>query len=238
MGNLLKDGIRILLIIPCYNEGGSIGALLTEIKGMEKTYDILVIDDGSQDDTYFIAKQSSPCLRLPVNIGIGGAEQSGIRYAYENNYDLCIRIDGDGQHPPDQIDKLIGKYLESSDGMVIGSRFLSNDSFHSTLLRRVGIKIISLVLKYLYSCRVTDPTSGFRLMDKNTMSIFSAEYQYDFPEPASIAIAMNHGITVSEIPVRMKQREYGQSSIGGIKNILYMVRVIFYILFAKIKRYA
>jgi glycosyltransferase involved in cell wall biosynthesis len=235
--SLKGSDLRILLIIPCYNEGGSIEALLSEIGRLGAAYDVLVIDDGSQDDTYFIAKQTASCLRLPVNIGIGGAEQGGIKYAYENNYDLCIRIDGDDQHPPDQINKLVERYVESSDGLIIGSRFLSDSLFRSTWLRRTGIKLISLMLKYFYGYKATDPTSGFRLMDRNAMRIFCSEYPYDFPEPASIAIALNHGIAVSEIPVKMKQREFGKSSIGGIKNISYMLRVIFYILFVKIRSY-
>lgn len=228
---------RILIIIPCYNEESNIGKVLQEIKGLNIGYDIVVIDDGSQDNTYSIASQLSPCLKLVVNIGIGGCVQTGIKYALLYNYDICIQVDGDGQHPPFEIHTLIEDYIKSPASLIIGSRFLLKNRFQSTWMRRIGICAISSAMKWLFGKKITDPTSGFRLMDREAIKLFSCEYPHDFPEPISVGVALEQGLTIREVPVVMRTREYGSSSIAGIKTITYMLRVIGYLILIRMGRH-
>jgi glycosyltransferase involved in cell wall biosynthesis len=228
--------LSILLVIPCFNEASNIDRLLKEIKGLKEDYDTLVIDDGSSDETSHIASCLSPCVKLIANLGIGGAVQTGIKYAREKGYDLCIQVDGDGQHPPDQISFLIEKYKESGANLVIGSRFIANESFRSTWARRLGINFIGWTIKWLYGARITDPTSGLRLMDKKAMGIFASRYPEDFPEPISVAMALESGLTVQEVPVNMQLRRYGNSSIAGRKKLTYMLRVIGYIVLMRLRK--
>lgn len=227
---------RVLLMIPCYNEESSIGPLLQEIQELDESYDTIVVDDGSEDNTYAIASRFSPCLKLAVNLGIGGAVQTAIKYAFENDYDYCIQVDGDGQHPPDQIKALLESYRKSPANLVVGSRFLTEENFRSTWARRLGIKIISGTIKLVFGCEATDPTSGFRLMDREAIHLFSRKYPCDFPEPISIAIALEHGLTIKELPVDMQERKHGKSSISGFKTFAYMLRVVGYLILIRISR--
>ena len=228
---------KLLLIIPCYNETNSIGALLQEIHELKAGYDIVVIDDGSKDNTFDVASQFSPCLKLKGNLGIGGAVQTGIKFALAKGYDLCIRVDGDGQHPPDQIQVLIGSYLESSVNLIIGSRFHVSSAFQSTWTRRLGIKVIRSAFKWLFGCEITDPTSGFMLMDKEAIKLFSSEYPQDYPESISTAIALERGLSVREVPVKMRARTHGSSSIGRMKPLFYMLRVVGYLILIRMGRH-
>lgn len=224
---------KILLIIPCYNESGNIGPLLNKISKIDFAVDTIVIDDGSRDETATIASQASKCVRLIDNLGIGGAVQTGIKYALRNGYDFAVQVDGDGQHPPDQIVPLLEEYNRNPRNIIIGSRFLKKEGFQSSLSRRSGIAIISTVLKLLYGKIVTDPTSGLRLMDRKALRLFSEFYPTDYPEPISLAAALQSGLTFSEIPVLMKSREAGRSSIYGLKTLRYMIRVVGYIVLMK-----
>jgi glycosyltransferase involved in cell wall biosynthesis len=217
---------RVLVVIPCYNEGKSIRGLLEQIRALDESVDTLVVDDGSQDDTSEQARLLSCCVRLVMNLGIGGAVQTGYRYARENNYDLCIQLDGDGQHPPDQIPVLLAAVRATGANMVIGSRFLSTQGFRSTRVRRIGIRLISATCRRLFGLKVTDPTSGFRLCDRRAISLFAEQYPQDFPEPVSIGYALAAGLKIGEIPVRMIERIHGSSSIAGLKNLAYMIRVL------------
>lgn len=228
---------RILLIIPCYNESKTIGRLLREIQELNNVCDTVVIDDGSEDETHPIAKQLSPCLKLVANLGIGGAVQTGIKYALEMDYDFCIQVDGDGQHPSNQIIFLFESYLSSPANIIIGSRFLSDGDFRSTWARQLGIRVIRFVIHCFFGRKFTDPTSGFRIMDRKAIRLFSEEYPLDFPEPISLAVALEHGLTVREVPVNMRAREDGRSSISGIKSILYMLRVIGYLFLIRMDRH-
>lgn len=227
---------RVLLIIPCYNEASSVGTLLREIQALNAGYHTIVIDDGSRDETFAVASQLSPCLKLAANLGIGGAVQTGIKYALEHDYDLCIQIDGDGQHPPSQIRSLLESYRASPANLIIGSRFLSESDFKSTHLRRVGIQVIRTVIYWLFGRAITDPTSGLRLMDKKAIRLFSSEYSRDFPEPISIAVALERGLIVREIPVQIRLREHGRSSIAGLKTLAYVLRVVGYLILNRLGR--
>ena len=231
------NNLRLLIIIPCYNEQESIALLLNEIFNCDQGYVTLVIDDGSADNTYRISQPLSPTIKLPRNLGIGGAVQTGIRYAQENNFDLCIQIDGDGQHCPSEVTNLVKAYKKKPDSIIVGSRYLTNVTFQSTFSRRLGSRMISYALQTLFSsCNVTDPTSGMRLMDKKAIAFFADRYPHDFPEPISLAWALKAGLTIGEIPVAMRRREFGNSSIAGLKPIIYMFRVLGYIVLARFTR--
>ena len=162
--------------------------------------------------------------------------QVAIKYACEYNYETCIQVDGDGQHPPDQIKVLVESYRKSPANLIIGSRFLSNENYMSTWARRLGIKSISHAIKLLYNCKVSDPTSGFRLMDRKAIHLFSTQYPYDFPEPISIATALERCLTIREIPLNMRARRHGKSSISGLMSLSYMLRVVGYLILTRIGR--
>lgn len=225
---------RVLLIIPCYNEADSIAALLQEIKDYPCSYSMIVIDDGSVDETAAIAGKLAPVVRLVLNLGIGGAVQTGIRYAFEHGFDFCVQIDGDGQHPPQEVTKLLEHYAQHHNAITIGSRYIDNDSFRSTWARRIGSKLIACSLNMLFRhCQVSDPTSGMRLMDREAIAFFARRYPHDYPEPISLAWALRQGLSVGETSVSMRAREHGQSSIFGMKSVAYMFRVLGYVLLAR-----
>lgn len=227
---------RVLLIIPCYNEQDSIGPLLEEINRCCPSHEVLVVDDGSRDFTFSIAKAKAPTVRLIRNLGIGGAVQTGIKYAQRYDFDFCVQIDGDGQHPPGQVSKLLQAYADEPVAITIGSRFLTHDSFRSTWPRRFGGQTIAYALNHLFTgCKVTDPTSGMRLLDRKAIAFFARHYPYDFPESISLAWALRAGMQVRDVPVEMRARVHGQSSIAGIKPLAYMFRVLGYILLARLK---
>lgn len=222
---------KLLIIIPCYNEEYSIENLIFEIKNIKIKCDILVIDDGSKDKTFDKARKLTNTIRLNRNLGIGGAVQTGLKYAMYNNYNLCIQIDGDGQHDPSEIKKLLISQKTSKSSLTIGSRYLSDHSFKSTFARRSGTYIIAQLLNFLYrSSHITDPTSGMRLMDKKAITSFAREYPSDYPEPISLGWALKKKLIISEIAVKMRERKHGSSSIMGFNTILYMAKVQTYIL--------
>jgi glycosyltransferase involved in cell wall biosynthesis len=226
---------RILLVIPCYNEEASIGDLLQEIAATSPEYHPLVIDDGSSDSTSAVASAHAQVVRLIENLGIGGAVQTGLKYAERNGFDICIQIDGDGQHNPQEISALLDAYRERAHNIIIGSRFIDNAGFRSTASRRMGCKLIALALNTLFAGnRITDPTSGMRLLDRRAIELFARRYPLDFPEPISLAWAMRAGLTISETAVEMRAREKGESSIDGLKPMAYMIRVLGYILLARL----
>lgn len=230
-----RDRPRILLVIPCYNEEASIGELLKEIAAMNAGYHTLVIDDGSSDSTSAVASAYSRVVRLIVNLGIGGAVQTGLKYAARNAYDFCIQIDGDGQHDPREIKALLDAYERQPHNIVIGSRFIHSAGFRSTISRRLGSKLIAMALKSLFAGgRIADPTSGMRLLDRRAIEFFARRYPLDFPEPISLAWAMRSGLTINETAVEMRARETGESSIDGFKPFTYMIRVLGYILLARL----
>jgi len=231
------DDLRVLLIIPCYNEQDSIGPLLDEIAACGG-YATIVIDDGSRDATYQNAVKRSPTVRLLRNLGIGGAVQTGIKYAERMGFDLCVQIDGDGQHPPAEVARLVAAYRASPRSLLIGSRYLLNDSFRSTSSRRMGSQVIARFLRLLYPhFHATDPTSGMRMMDRAAIQFFARHYPADYPEPISLAWALKRGLSVGEVAVKMRAREHGRSSIFGLRSAAYMARVLGYILLARLSRF-
>jgi glycosyltransferase involved in cell wall biosynthesis len=221
--------MRTLLIIPAFNESKSIVALVDQI--IQQGYDYVVINDGSTDNTLDVCRKNNiTTLDLSRNLGIGGAVQTGHKYAFRNGYDIDIQIDGDGQHDISYIPLLIEEIKKGAD-LVIGSRFLdSSEGFKSTFMRRVGISWLSGLIRLFYHKSVTDPTSGFRASGRKALELFNKSYPSDYPEPESIAELLNHRMTVAEVPVCMNERKEGKSSINALSSMYYMIKVTLAIL--------
>lgn len=225
-------------MVPCFNESGAIARLLTEIQETCPAYDVLVVDDGSTDGTHRLVRPPARCVRLPVNLGIGGAVQTGIQFAERAGYDFCVQIDGDGQHPPDAVPCLVQVAVQGGCQLVIGSRYLgSREGFQSTPMRRLGSRLIGRALHFCFGgARITDPTSGLRVMDRRAIALFSRHYPADYPEPVSIAWLLARGLQVRELAVSMRKRQAGTSSIRLLRTVSYMVRVLSYVLLARFTR--
>ncbi len=218
---------KILIIIPAYNEEGSIGKVIDDVRMNLPEVDILVVNDGSLDRTSEVARgRGVSVLNLPFNLGIGGAMQTGYKYAFLKNYDIAIQVDGDGQHDAKEISKLIDALEKNNCDLVIGSRFLGESEFISSIMRRFGILIFSKIISAVLGQRITDPTSGFRAINRNVIKIFSSNYPQDYPEPESLILLHKYNAKVIEIPIRMNQRYAGESSITKIRSIYYMVKVL------------
>ena len=235
---------KILLIIPAYNDQDNIlktyNTVINYNKKNKENYDVIVINDGSTDQTGKICDDNNiPVIHLIHNLGIGGAVQTGYKYAYENNYDIAIQYDGDGQHDVSYVKKIITPLLEEKADFVIGSRFVgkTNDGFQSTFARRVGIRIVSSFIKLVTGKKVYDTTSGFRACNKNIIKQFSNSYPKEYPEPITTVELLKRGYRLSEIPVEMKERDGGTSSIHSWKTVYYMINVIFSILIVGTRRY-
>ena len=235
--------MKILLIIPAYNEEENILKTYTKIKEYNKkyktNYDMIVINDGSTDNTKKILKENNiPHINLIHNLGIGGAVQTGYKYAYENNYDIAVQFDGDGQHDVRYVEKIIKPIIEKKADFVIGSRFVENmKTFKTTFARRVGIKIISCFMKFATHKKIHDTTSGFRACSKELIYDFSLSYPSEYPEPITTAEVLKKNYRVKEVGVEMSEREGGVSSIRAWKNIYYMLNVCLALLAVKIRRY-
>ncbi len=233
---------KIILIIPAYNEEKNILNTCNEIiKYNEKNnsnYDYIVINDGSKDNTLKVLKENKlRYINLIHNLGIGGAVQTGYKYAKEKDYDIAIQFDGDGQHDINYVKKLIDTMEKENADLVIGSRFIEKLSeFKSTATRRFGIKIISFLIKILARKKVKDPTSGFRAANKKIISLFAENYPKEYPEPESIVTIIKNKYSIKEIPVEMKERIGGESSIKTWKSIYYMINVSLSIFINSIKK--
>lgn len=231
--------MKTLIIIPAFNEEENIIHLINKIRNISNShkYDILVINDKSKDKTSDICKGLGVnIIDLPCNLGIGGAVQTGYKYAQKNNYDIAIQVDGDGQHNPKYLDDLIKPIEESEADMVIGSRFIKFAGFQSSALRRIGIRYLKTLINILSREKITDPTSGFRAVNRKIIDIFAEYYPRDYPEPESIMVIKRKMLTVKEIPVIMNERESGISSINFTRSIYYMIKVTLAIVFDKMRK--
>jgi glycosyltransferase involved in cell wall biosynthesis len=221
---------RYLAIVPAFNEGEIIAHTVEEIRRCAPGFDVLVVDDGSRDRTGANARAASAkVLRLPFNVGIGGAMQSGYIYALEQGYDVAVQVDGDGQHDPGYIHDLLRELQEDpAMNMVTGSRFLQRESggHRSTASRRAGIGVFARVVSLVTRQRVTDPTSGFRIVDRLGIELFATDYPHDYPEVEAILLMHAHRLRSREIPVRMRPRTTGVSSISSAQPVYYMVKVL------------
>lgn len=233
----------VLLIIPAYNEEENILKTYNKVVNYNKKnkvkYDVIVINDCSTDLTGKILDDNNiPHIDLVHNLGIGGAVQTGYKYAYYHNYDIAVQFDGDGQHDVRYVKKIIDPIINKEADMVIGSRFIKNiDTFKSTFARRIGIKVISSFMKFTTSEKIYDTTSGFRACSKELIYDFSLSYPSEYPEPITTAEVLKKKYSVKEIPVEMNEREGGVSSIRAWKNIYYMLNVCLALLVIKIRRY-
>lgn len=239
---MAKKEVKILIIIPAYNEEANILSTYKTIIEYNKKnnthYDILVINDGSWDLTEKIINDNNiNHICLIHNLGIGGAVQTGYKYALENDYDIAVQFDGDGQHDVNFVKNIIEPIIKNKANMVIGSRFIDKNvsQFKSTKARRTGINIISFFIKLKTNKKICDTTSGFRACDKNIIKLFSSLYPTEYPEPISSVEVLQHNFKIEEVPVNMKERQGGKSSIKSWKKVYYMINVILSIIFTKKK---
>ena len=222
------DALRRVAIVPAYNEEGSIARVVDELRAYDGGLEVVVVDDGSTDRTAEAAHaRGARVVRLPFNLGIGGAVQAGFTYADEHDYDYMVQVDGDGQHDPGEISKLFA----ALDGprqadMICGTRFATATGYMAPISRRTGIHVFAFLLSRLLRQPVTDPTSGFRLYNRRAIALFARDYPHDYPEVEAVLMLHHHRLTMREVPVRMFQRGGGTSSIGSGKSCYYMVKVL------------
>ena len=218
--------MRTLIIIPAYNEQDSILTTIEDIRQHAHDVDYVVINDCSTDNTKAILKNAGiNTVNLPINLGIGGGVQTGYQYALENGYDIAIQFDGDGQHMAEYLHDLMAPIERGEANVTIGSRFIKKEGFQSSALRRFGIVFLSRLIKMLCGVRVHDVTSGMRAVDRQTIALFAEDYAQDYPEPEAIVASNLAGATIMEVPVQMRERQGGKSSIHSLKSIYYMIKV-------------
>ena len=229
--------MKKIVIIPAYNEEGGIVKTVTDVMENAKDFDYVVINDCSKDETLKICKEHHfNVVNLPVNMGIGGGVQTGYIYAYRNGYDIAVQFDGDGQHNASYLESMAEKLNKEDLDMVIGSRYIEKEGFQSSSMRRLGIKYFTGLIKLLTGKKITDPTSGMRMINRKIMKQFAEEYPKDYPEPESVVTILKEGARVEEVPVKMNAREEGVSSISPSKSIYYMIKVSIAVVIAAIRK--
>jgi len=227
--------MRFLLIIPAYNEEKNIPKVAEDIGELIK--DAVVINDGSTDNTRDVARKSGfAVIDHPYNIGVGGAVQTGLKYASTKGYEIAVQFDGDFQHRADQIENILKPVLADEADLVIGSRVLAGD-YRFPFFRRIGSRWFSLLLSLLYGVKITDPTSGFRCYGKKAIEFFSINYPEDYPEVESIIYALKAGLRVVEVPALMRPRTSGRSSIGFFQSFYYMLKVTTGVILSSLRRF-
>lgn len=225
---------KVLVIIPAYNEAENIVHVVKHMMEQAPQYDYLVVNDGSTDATLSLCRRENfHYLDLAINMGIGGAVQAGYIYACKNGYDIAVQMDGDGQHDIAYLDKILEPIMKKEADVVIGSRFLEKEGFQSSFSRRMGINVLSFLILLTTGRRIMDVTSGYRAVNRMFIEIYSKDYPMDYPEPEAIVAAFMHLGKVKEIPVRMRAREGGTSSITFKKSIYYMIKVTLAILICR-----
>ncbi len=230
---------RIVAVVPAYNESGAVGRVVDEIRAVSPQTEVVVVDDASTDDTAAVAEaRGATVLRLPFNVGIGGAVQTGFRYALEQEFERAIRLDGDGQHDASEIPKLLEPLERGEADLVIGSRFVDDDaSYRPPFARRLGIRVFARLVSLLGGQRVTDTTSGFIALDRAGIELFAREYPHDYPEVEATLVALRSGLRLSQVQVEMRERETGTSSITFVRSLYYIVKVLLALLVASLRRY-
>ena len=218
--------MKTLVIIPCYNEEENLERVVNDLRAAAPDVDYLIVDDCSTDGSAALCKKNGyHYLTLPINLGIGGGVQSGYLYAREHDYDITVQMDGDGQHDPAYLQMLIRPVAEGKLDMAIGSRFIEKEGFQTSFMRRLGINVISVMIRALCGVHVRDTTSGFRACGKELTAYYADHYAQDYPEPEAIVTAVLSGYRVGEVSVEMRERIAGKSSIGPMKSIYYMLKV-------------
>ena len=229
---------RIVAVVPAFNEAGAIRRVVEEIRAVDPGIDVVVVDDASTDDTAAIAEAcGAVVLRLPFNVGIGGAVQTGLRWAREEGYDLAVRLDGDGQHDAREIPRILEPVRSGTADLVVGSRFVEGGSYRPPFARRVGIRVFARLVSLLCGQRVTDTTSGFIALDRRGIELFAAVYPHDYPEVEATLVALRSGLRLGQVQVEMRERETGSSSITFVQSAYYLVKVTLALLVASLRRY-
>jgi glycosyltransferase involved in cell wall biosynthesis len=219
--------LRRVAIVPARNEEDAIGGVVREIRAFDPGLEVVVIDDGSTDRTAAVAAAAGArVVRLPFNLGIGGAVQTGFRYAFENGFAIAVRVDGDGQHDPAQLGVLLAPVVADEADIAVGSRFATDGGYRSSRSRRLGITILARTLSTIVGRRVTDPTSGFQALNRRAIALFAADYPHDYPEVEAALMVHKHRLRMTEVPVQMRERSAGRSSIGALASVYYMVKVL------------
>jgi glycosyltransferase involved in cell wall biosynthesis len=231
--------LKRIAIVPALNEEVTVGRVIDEIRAFDSGFDIVVVDDGSTDRTAGVAAdRGAHVLRLPFNLGIGGAMQTGFRFAFEQGYDIVVQIDGDGQHDPTELPKILAPVLAGEADICVGSRFTGDGAYRSSFARRVGIKIFARVVSAVVRQKVTDTTSGFRAVNRKGIALFAADYPHDYPEVEATVMCVKHKLRLTEVPVTMRERGGGASSITALRSIYYMTKVLLAIFVGLFRRYA
>lgn len=229
--------MKKLVIIPAFNEEGNLEKTIQDIMENAPDFDYVIINDCSTDGTLEMCrKHGFSYLNLPVNLGIGGAVQTGYRYAFFHGYDIAVQFDGDGQHSAKYLEEMVRVMEKTESDMVIGSRFIEKEGFQSSGLRRIGIRYFTILIQLLTGTKITDPTSGMRMINRTLLKKFTDDYPKDYPEPESVVTILSEKYKVTEMPVIMNEREEGVSSISMRKSVYYMIKVSFAILIARMKR--
>ena len=229
--------MKVIVIIPAYNEQDSIQKVVNSIYEQYNDIEVLVVNDGSTDNTLSEAKQTkATVIDLPCNLGIGGAVQTGYLYAFRNNYDIAIQVDADAQHDVEYIKQMQELIEKGQANMVIGSRFIEDTGYKQTFARMLGIRVNSWIIKIFTKTKIYDTTSGFRASDKEIIESFARNYPYDYPEPCTNMQMILKGKKIKEIPVKMHKRTTGVSSISPLKSVKYMLKVTLSLFLMKIKK--
>lgn len=233
----MNSEIKKLIIIPAYNEAENIENTIKNIQVRAPGFDYVIINDCSTDDTKEICERNGyNIVSLPINLGIGGAVQTGYQYALEYDYDIAVQVDGDGQHDPAFLEEMCSMLVSRQLDMVIGSRFIDKKGFQSSAIRRFGIVYFTRLIQLLTKKKITDPTSGLRMANRKVIKLFAADYPRDYPEPESVTSIIKKGCRIEEIPVIMQERQGGVSSISPLKSIYYMIKVTLAILIEMIRK--
>jgi len=229
-----------IAIVPALNEEGSIARVIEEIRAYDPELRIVVVDDGSTDRTAEAARAADAMvLRLPFNLGIGGAVQTGLRYAHENGFEFAVRVDGDGQHDAAQLATVIEPVLRDEADIAVGSRYLGlgGEGYRATASRRLGIRILASTVSLLTRQRITDPTSGFQALNRKAIALFAADYPHDYPEVEGLVLLVRHRLRLREVPIEMRPRATGRSSIRTLSSAYYMVKVLLALFVGSFRRY-
>lgn len=219
--------LKRVAIVPAFNEERNVGRLIDELAALDPGLDVVVISDGSTDRTADVAaSRNAFVIRLPFNLGIGGAVQTGFRYAWEEGYELAVRLDGDGQHDPAEVPALVAPVVAGEADLAVGSRFVGSGGYRSSAARRIGIRILARVVSAIAGQRLTDTTSGFQACNRLAIGVYASDLPHDYPEVEGMVMAIKHQVRVVEVPVTMREREHGRSSIGALASVYYMIKVL------------
>jgi glycosyltransferase involved in cell wall biosynthesis len=230
--------LRRIAVIPAFNEEDSIAGVIAEIRAADPGFEAVVVDDGSKDRTAQAAEAAGAhVVRHPYNLGIGGAVQTGLQYARDHGFDVAVQVDGDAQHDPAEIPKILAPIVEGKADVVVGSRFLGEGEYEPPVTRLLGIRLLARIVSVLVRQRVTDTTSGFRASNRRAISLFAADYPHDYPEVEAMVLLFRHRLKLVEVPVRMRLRGAGASSITFWRSAYYMLKVLLALFVGLFRRY-